>query len=129
MAFTDKAFIVCDLGRRGADLWWPTLMPFNTVINPDAMMGTMVWGLLWPLSHPAFVSPSVLSHGPQRGAGRGIFCGSSHVEGDGRGLGEPETSHPDLGRLCSPPGLQEGGNAHSLTLSTTAASPGPGQVF
>lgn len=104
-------------------------MPFNTVINPDAMMGTMVWGLLWPLSYSAFVFLSVLSHAPWRRAAKGTFCESSHVEDDGRGLGEPKAFHSAPGRLCSPPALQEGGDAHSPTLSTTAASPGPGQVF
>lgn len=35
MTFTAKAFIVCDLGRRGTDISRLPVTPFNTVINPD----------------------------------------------------------------------------------------------
>lgn len=35
MAFTAKAFIVCDLGRRRTDISRLPVTPFNTVINPD----------------------------------------------------------------------------------------------
>lgn len=58
MTFTAKAFIVCDLGRRGADLSWPTVMPFNTVINPDIVTGIVGRGLTLGTLLPPFCVPA-----------------------------------------------------------------------
>lgn len=75
MTFTAKAFIVCDLGRRGADLSWPTVMPFNTVINPDAMTGTVGWGPPLATLPPPFFLPN---HHPQLQSLEGSGLGELH---------------------------------------------------
>lgn len=70
MTFTAKPFIVCDLERREADLLWPTVMPFNTVINPDTMMATVSQGPPLATLLPCFC-PRLLSSAEEQ-AGKNV---------------------------------------------------------
>lgn len=90
MTFTAKAFIVCDLGRRGADLSWPTVMPFNTVINPDAMTGTVGWGPPLATLPPPFFPPHSPPSAVPLGGQRGVRTGSSRLKVTAEGWASPE---------------------------------------
>lgn len=86
MTFTAKAFIVCDLGRRGTDLSWLTVMPFNTVINPDPLTGTMNQGpplASLPSSFASLLLPSTAACSSSSAAGGNSDLGSSHSNDDG----------------------------------------------
>lgn len=116
MTFTAKAFIVCDLGRRGADLLWPTVMPFNTVINPDATTGTVGQGPpLATLPLPFFI-PACCSQ---------LCCSEGRGQGDEPGAPVLEAVAGSWAKPCAPP-ASWAGEVAPVQPWATRASPGPG---
>lgn len=115
MTFTAKAFIVCDLGRRRADLLWPTVMPFNTVINPDATTGTVDQGpplatLPLPFFVPACCSQLCCSEGRGQGMDPELLCWRPWP-----GAG-PSPAHPQLPGQGRCPQSSPGPPEHPLVL-------------